>query len=186
MQAIVAEFERIGLPLSDMPGLAMEAGAEHGLLEHLRRLPAGATWRDVFPDLPADWSPERAREALGRDWPEPVGPFDDLAPRGAVIVAHGEPAVLGPAWASVVAEFRAQGFPLHSAGIVRSDAHGFSGGVALEPDASPEVIDTAAHWLGTRPGVWNLWIPRFGYDRAAYLATLPRIPEPPPPFPPAI
>ena len=58
---IMAEFQRLGLRLDDLPYGAFAAGpgAAERFLEDLRRLQPGATWHEVFPDLPPHWVPGR-------------------------------------------------------------------------------------------------------------------------------
>jgi hypothetical protein len=71
------------------------------------------------------------------------------------------------AFAAFIDRMRAHGWPLHSAGLTERYTEHTVAGFVLEPDASPEVIRATFHWLGTQPGITNLWIPRFGYDLLA-------------------
>lgn len=71
------ELHRIGLNEDESPYGAM-AGDSHDavaqFLTHLRSLPAGATWRDVFPDIPPHWDLD---DDTTWTYPyEPLGPFD--------------------------------------------------------------------------------------------------------------
>jgi hypothetical protein len=87
---IFAEFARLGLRLDESPHQAFAAGpggAEH-LLETLRDLRAGATWHDVFPDMPASWVP--GRPATWTTLYRPLGPFDyPTLPTGPAVHVTG-------------------------------------------------------------------------------------------------
>ena len=58
---IFNEFERLGLALDESPYqmFSAEPGGAERILEQLRRLEPGATWRDVFPEMPDHWVPGR-------------------------------------------------------------------------------------------------------------------------------
>jgi len=51
-----AELRRIGLDPDELQAFALE-GDPARLLANVRRLPAGSSWADVFPGVPANWSP---------------------------------------------------------------------------------------------------------------------------------
>ena len=76
VKAIFAEFDRLGLVLSESPyqGMAAGPGGPEALLDQLRAMQPGVTWRDVHPDMPSHW-------VIGRPetWThpyEPLGSFD--------------------------------------------------------------------------------------------------------------
>ena len=73
--AFEAELDRLGLSLTQLPGLIIENDhSASALLERLRSLPPGATWQQVFPDMPAGLGP---LAALTRPRPyRPLGPWD--------------------------------------------------------------------------------------------------------------
>ena len=50
-----AELKRLGLRLSDLPGLAVSLDQADAILARLRSLEPGATWADVMPGMPTDW-----------------------------------------------------------------------------------------------------------------------------------
>src|SRR4051794_15999071 len=80
-QAILAEFERLGLKLEDSPYSGGAAGTDAGveqLLARLRAMQPGVTWRDVYPDMPADWVPGRPK--TWRTPYNPLGSFDYPSP----------------------------------------------------------------------------------------------------------
>ena len=55
--AIDVEYERLGLDKLTSPS-GNVAGTVEGLEQYLtmlRRLPVGATWRDIDPEIPAHW-----------------------------------------------------------------------------------------------------------------------------------
>jgi hypothetical protein len=72
-RSIEAEFRRIGLDPYELPGLAV-SGPVSEFIEYLRSMPAGATWRELFPDLPENWIPGRPETWIDAD--QPRGPYD--------------------------------------------------------------------------------------------------------------
>ena len=158
LQAIQAEFERLQLDTAAAPfgGLVTSGGLPglERLLSHLRRLPAGATWRDVFPDLPKHWLPGRPET-----WTSPYHPrgsydYQELPTSPGIFVFQDVPSQDWDWVATLVAEARAAGWPIYGAGPPRSETPvpGHAN-VILERGTSEDVTWAVAEWLDTLPGI---------------------------------
>lgn len=96
---VVAELERIGLNFYESPyqTFAGEPGGAERFVQSLRELQPGATWRDVFPDMPAHWVADQPST-----WTmpyHPFGPYDyQELPTGPALhlgfPTHSDPACL--------------------------------------------------------------------------------------------
>jgi hypothetical protein len=160
------EFKRLGLDEAMCPydGMATSGGAaEAKFLSHLRELAVGATWRDVYPDIPEHWDladpdtwtyPERALGAF--DYPSP--------PRGSAVFAsldgRGEIAA-GTAALDGIASL---GIPIFGAGMVldRGAPHLY---VVLPIGAPNEHVERLANFLREQPGVGNSYPERYENGR---------------------
>ncbi len=116
----LSELARLGLSEEWCPyaGLAADSsGALDQLLAHLRSLSPGATWRDVYPDMPAHWDLDDPDS-----WTVPyraLYPFDyQTLPAGPVCMvscALGEPDALLD---HVLADAARDGHRLYGAGFI--------------------------------------------------------------------
>ena len=114
---IIAEFERIGLRTDDLPGLVMDAGAEQEFSARLHALPVGATWRDVFPDMPAHWVPGRPESWTGPY--QPLGAYDyQQLPTGPAAHVQWPNGTDRSRLDALVADARQAGWPLYGAGFL--------------------------------------------------------------------
>jgi hypothetical protein len=71
------ELRRIGLDEARSPYGVMASGSDETVVEflaHVSTLPVGATWRDVYPDIPTHW--DLADEETWTSAYRPLGPFD--------------------------------------------------------------------------------------------------------------
>lgn len=71
------ELGRIGLDEDESPYGGMASSSDEALeqfLAHVRALPAGATWRDVYPDIPKHW--DLTDEETWTSPYRPLGSFD--------------------------------------------------------------------------------------------------------------
>lgn len=149
------ELERLGLNIFDVPGLAIGPGGAEALLAHVRSLPVGATWRDVFPGWPAHWEPGRPRT-----WTVPyksLGPFDYPAPPAgpAFYILWSEPGA-GPEHEALVQRAVAEGWPIYGGGITpkrRAGGVDDLGFVVLPRGTSEDVLGDFEAWIRRQPGV---------------------------------
>jgi hypothetical protein len=160
---ICAEFDRLGLQLADSPYQAFAASAEGGerFLASLRRLPSGATWRDVFPDMPAHW-------VLGRPetWTVPYRPLGDFdyreLPAGPAVHIHWPERPAESPLEEFVEQAIAAGWPIYGAGHIEQvkswgqfDAH-----VVLQRGTDEDTFDEFLVWIDQQPGVETAVITR--------------------------
>ena len=164
LDAISRELHRIGLRKEELPGLAMEAGAEREFLRHLEQLPVGASLHDVFPDLPAHWlagQPETWTTPYG-----PIGPYDyqELPTGPAVHVQwpkESDPVCLD----RLVAAARRYGWTIHGAGFIRVinlEWPTLDGMIILARGTTREGLDEFLEWLDAQPDVTLAGVPRVG------------------------
>ena len=118
LAAFDQELERLGLRRRDLPGLAVTGGekALEEILTRLRSLSPGATWHDVFPDLPRDWISGRPETWITPY--HPLGPWDyqELPTGQAVRVSYRGDAA-NRAWLeSFIETARAAGWPIFGGG----------------------------------------------------------------------
>jgi hypothetical protein len=156
------EIERLGLDEAMCPfgGMASTGNtAEEEFLSHLRQLAAGATWRDVFPDMPAQWDlsdpdswtyPERALGSF--DYPSP--------PRGSAVFASLDSQGDVAAGTTALDRIAALGIPIFGAGMVldRGAPHLY---VVLPLGAPNEHVEQLADFLREQPGIGNAYPERF-------------------------
>lgn len=165
--AVGYELRRLGLDPTDPPALATAADTRDEFLANLRALPAGTSWRDVFPDLPSDWQ--------GWDAPptyRPLGPYDYPAlPTGpAVHVSWPDRAGHLARLDALVTAARATGHAVHGAGHIEitnpawptMDAY-----VVLARGTDEAALGAFCEWLDTQPGVRLAAIPRVGHEAYA-------------------
>lgn len=148
--AFRAELRRIGLDPAELTGLAA-SGDPDTLLVHVRALPAGSSWADVFPGVPEGWSPGAPRPERA------LGPFDYQGPPWSIVVfgsLHSE----DPKSAGEAAIRRAQtlGCPIYGAGVIldRGHPHFY---IVLTLDATEEMADAVADALRDQHGVGNAY-----------------------------
>lgn len=158
VREILAEYERIGLRVADSPygALAGDIDAIAPFLQRLRTMQPGVTWRDIFPNMPADWVPGRP-ETWRRPY-KPFGAFDYPAPPAGpafyVLWPQGTAAAHHDA---LVQRARRAGWPIYGGGVAASgypsggrDDLGF---VILELGTSEEVVFEMVEWILRQPGV---------------------------------
>ena len=125
----LAELDRIGLDEEMCPYGGMVSGnddAKEEFMRHLRSLAAGATWRDVYPDIPTHWD-------LGDpdSWTYPYRPiasFDyQTLPTGPVCMAAFPVDAPDAALDDILTDARDAGFRVYGAGFLMVEA--FNGGV---------------------------------------------------------
>ena len=152
---IAREFERIKLRLEDLPGLVINAGVEHDLLMRLRALPTGATWRDVFPEMPEHWVPDRP-ETWTKPY-RPLGAFDyPELPTGPAVHVHWPKGADDSPLDDLVREARAAGWPVHGAGLIdklQSGSRNLHAHIVLERDTDEETFEKFLAWLEERSDV---------------------------------
>ena len=159
------EIERLGLNEAMCPydGMAsMGKAAEEEFFSKLRQLAPGATWRDVFPDMPAHWDlndpdswtfPERMLGSF--DYPDP--------PRGSAVYAslgiEGDIA----AGTAALERIATLGIPVYGSGMVldRGALHMY---VVLPLGAPSEHVEAIAEFLRDQPGLGNAYPERFEVD----------------------
>lgn len=112
-----AEFERLGLNVRDLPGLAMKGSDIDQFIARLRSMQPGVTWHDVLPDLPPEFVPGQFDT-----WPrryKPFGPYDyQELPTGPAVHIHWDRA-RGPALLDeLVGSARNAGWPIYGAGHI--------------------------------------------------------------------
>jgi hypothetical protein len=156
------QLERLSLDEATCPYAGLAIGglaAENALLSHLQQLAPGATWRDVFPDMPAHWDlhqpdswtyPERALGSF--DYPNP--------PRGSAVFASVHPRGEVAAGTAALERVTALGIPIFGAGMVldRGDPHLY---VVLPLGAPNEHVEQLAEFLSQQPGIGNAYPERF-------------------------
>ncbi len=160
------ELDCLGLDEAMCPygGMASSGvAAEEEFLSHLRELAVGATWRDVFPDLPEHWD-----LADPDSWTYPqrsLGPFDyPSPPRGSAVFAsldgHGDVA----AGIAALDGITSLGIPIFGAGMVldRGAPHLY---VVLPLGAPNEHVEELANFLREQPGMGNSYPERFENGR---------------------
>ena len=157
VKAIFAEFDRLGLALSESPyqGMAAGPGGPEALLDQLRTMQPGVTWRDVHPDMPSHW-------VIGRPetWThpyEPLGPFDFPTPPAAPAIFVGWTDVgATPLHAALVERARSDGWPVYGGAATPERSAALTddiGFIVLERGTSEERMDEMCRWLFEQPGV---------------------------------
>ena len=167
---IAAEFDRLGLQASDFPasGLAIGGGPEGvaRFLRHVRTLQPGASWYDVFPDMPKHWI--AGKPETWTDPYHPYGAYDYQAlPSGPAIHVVHDLAVGEWGWVgALVAEARAAGWPVYGGGQVTSGASTLPGHafIVLERGTPQDVTWAVADWIGERPHLQVAGVPRTGEE----------------------
>ena len=145
-----AELRRIGLDPDELEALAI-GGDPARVLAEIRTLPVGSSWADVFPDMPAGWSPGQ---------PEPeraLGPFDYPAPpRGIAVFASLDPGASVGALDAAIARARTLGHPIYGAGKVLDRGHPHLY-IVLSLDATEDDADEIAFAIGHKDGISNAY-----------------------------
>ena len=116
---ILRELARVGLDLASSPVNALStADADHAraFLAHLCALSPGATWRDVFPDLPAHWD---LADPDTWTYPyRPMGAFDyPTLPTGPAVHVTWPKSVDAACLDRVLSQARAAGFLVYGGGF---------------------------------------------------------------------
>jgi hypothetical protein len=156
--ALEAEFRRLGLDVRDVPSLGGNAGGLLHLLERMRAMEPGVTWRDVLPDLPAYVVPGDPMSWLNAPIRfYPLGAFDyQQLPVGPALHIGFHDKGDSSALQTFVAAAREKGFPILGAGLIpienpdwpTRDAH-----IVLQRDISEDQYSDFVEWVEARDGV---------------------------------
>lgn len=166
-RSVESEFARLGLRAEDMPhgGLAFSGtDAMEQFASHLRTLVKGASWRDVFPDLPAHWDLENPESWTYPKNERALGTFDyPDAPRGSAVFASLDGAQDVTAGTAALAKIATIGIPIFGAGMVldRGAPHMY---VVLPLGAPNEHVVALSDFLREQPGMGNAFPERYEFD----------------------
>ena len=166
LQAFRAEVERLQLRFEDFPGglAVQDEDAFQHLLRAMRALEAPATWRDVFPDLPA-------HRVAGRPetWTSPYrpfGPYDyQSLPTGPAVHVEWQRETDHGVLDNLVAAARSAGFPVHGAGfleVTNPDWPTVDALIILRRGTTAAQLDAFTDWLSEQSDVALAAIPRRG------------------------
>jgi len=158
------ELERLGLAEATCPYAGMatdsDAAAAH-FLSHLQQLDVGATWRDVFPDMPAHWDLDDRKTWTDPASERPLGSFDyPDPPRGTAILAGLDGRGDVTAASTALERAHSLGIPIYGAGMVldRGAPHMY---VILPLGAPIDHVDIIADFLRDQPGLGNAYATRY-------------------------
>ena len=155
-ESIVAELRRIGLDMTELPGLAGSGPDLDAFVTHLRSLPPGATWAAVLPDMPEGWRPgSRPNERA-------LGPFDYLhPPRGPAVFASLSTDHAETVGTAALKHLSTLGLPVYGSGVVldRGSPHLY---VVLTLGATEGDMRAVIDALSTQPGILNCFPERGG------------------------
>lgn len=164
--AIAVELTRLGLSIETFPGggLAGDQAGLDQLLARVRSLKPGATWRDVFPDLPQHWKPGQPDS-----WTtpyHPLGPFDyqELPTAGAIHIQWSRQQPVARLEQFVQAA-RSAGWPVHGAGLIditNPDWPTNDAFLVLERGTSDHQLMAFADWINQQADFSVAAIPRTG------------------------
>jgi hypothetical protein len=158
------ELERLGLDEAMCPydGMASSGNAaEEKFLSHLRQLASGATWRDVFPDMPAHWDLDDPDSWTRPDDERALGSFDyPSPPRGSAVFASLDGRGDVAAGTAALDKITTLGMPIYGTGMVldRGAPHIY---VVLPLGAPNEHVEKLADFLREQPGLGNAYPQRF-------------------------
>jgi len=163
-QQLHIELRRIGLEPHRCPAAGANTDALPRILVRAKSLSVGATWRDVFPDFPAEWDPEDPatwqmpyRPRGDHDYPEwPTGPLVLLSlPRSA-----DEEDL-----ASLVSHAREAGHRIYGFALIRPANPEYPvnhADIVLERGTSEQALGEFMDWVGLHPSAEVAAIPRIG------------------------
>ena len=170
--SILRELARLGLDLESSPvGALSTADAEsaNALLSRLSSLAPGATWRDVFPDLPAHWN-----LANPDTWTypyHPIGAFDyPTLPTGPAVHVSWLRSVDEACLDRVLAHARAAGFRVYGGGfavITNPDWPTRNAHLILAHDTTPEEVWHFQAWIDAHSDATCVGISRCGDESYA-------------------
>jgi hypothetical protein len=164
--ALEREFQRLGLQPDALPGggLAADAAALDQLLAHLRALASPATWREVFPDIPAHWVAGQPETWTTRY--RPLGPYDYQALPTGPAVHVDWPRTTDPVCLDrLITAARAAGWAIHGGAFVEvtnPDWPTLDAMIILEAGTAQAKLDEFLEWLGKRSDVQLAAVPRRG------------------------
>ena len=164
LDAISRERDRIGVRNEDLPGLAIEEGAERKFLEHLEQLPPRASLHDVFPDMPSHWvagQPETWTTPYG-----PMGPYDyQELPTGPAVHVHWPKQMDAGCLDRLMAAARRDGWAVYGAAfleMVNTEWPTLDAMIILERGTSEDRLHEFLEWLRAQPDVALSAVPRLG------------------------
>lgn len=158
------ELDRLGLTESTCPYAGMATGSDAAaahFLTHLQRLEVGATWRNVFPDMPEHWDLDDPKSWTNPSERLPLGAFDyPNPPRGTAIIVIPDSRQDIAAVTAAVDGVHALGIPVFGAGLVldRGAPHAY---VVLPLGASADTVHRLSEFLREQPGVGNAYPQRY-------------------------
>ncbi|HYW31302.1 MAG TPA: hypothetical protein VE869_07305 [Gemmatimonas sp.] len=158
------ELERLRLDEDTCPydGMASAGeAAEEEFLSHVRQLAPGATWRDVFPDIPTHWDLDDPDSWTHPEDDYALGAFDyPHAPRGSAVFAGLDSSLDLAAGTAAIEKVAALGIPIYGAGMVldRGAPHLY---VVLPLGAPSEHAERLARFLREQSGLGNAYPTRF-------------------------
>jgi len=137
--------------------------AEEEFLAHLAAVAVGATWRDVFPDMPEHWD---LTDPISWTYPErSLGPFDYAdPPRGSAVFASLDGRGDVAAGMAALDAIRSLAIPIYGAGMVldRGAPHLY---VVLPLGAPNAHVEDLSNFLREQPGMGNAFPERFENGR---------------------
>jgi hypothetical protein len=160
------EIERLRLDEDMCPYAGMASAgeqAEEEFLAHLRTLVPGATWRDVFPDMPAHWDLDDPDTWTSPIYQHALGTFDYPNPPRGIAVFAGLPGEVGSSIAAgnaALDTITTLGIPIYGAGLVldRGAPHMY---VVLPLGSPTQLAEQIADFLREQPGIGNAYPVRF-------------------------
>jgi hypothetical protein len=166
------ELNRLGLRLEDSPSGGLVTSSDEAaaqFLAHLRTLPVGSTWRDIFPDLPMHWD---LTDPETWTWPyRPTAEYDYPALPTGPIVMIAWPTDPGPeALPALVAAARAVGLHVYGAGWVPISNPAITerpARVVLDHTTTEAELHAFTAWIDAHPVVQFNGISRYGDERYA-------------------
>lgn len=152
------ELRRIGLDEESSPYGVMASGSEEAVVEflaHVSSLPVGATWRDVYPDIPKHW--DLANEETWTSAYRPLGPFDyPTLPCGPAVLIRLPRGSTEDALAQLAAAADLKGWVVYGSGFVPIENPDWPDRLAyvvLDLSTTEPQYYEFALWVESRPAV---------------------------------
>jgi hypothetical protein len=163
IEALNAEFLRLGLDPRELPGLMVDNGGFDALITRLRSLSPGITWHEALPDLPKHWIPGKPETWIAPY--RPFGPYDyQHLPTGPAVHVcwpkPGQPDRLE----RLTAVAKAAGWPIYGAGSIEglnSKRPTVDAIIVLRAGTDEDALGAFLNWLETQD-VEVATVPRLG------------------------